>query len=220
MTLELVVLAVVLAAILSMGTYTVVTGISPVPTTPKVRAAMLAAIPDVARPAIAEGLIVDLGSGWGNLALAAARRFPEAQVVGYERSPIPWLVACTWRTLARTSNVTFHRRDFRPVALGNANLVLCYLFPGGMTALKPKFEAELAAGCLVISNSFAVPGWSPSQKRLAEDLYRSPVYLYVMPPRFTAGEDGEQADGSDRNGDPLNPWPPIMPRSKSTEGSS
>ena len=65
--------------------------------------------------------------------------------------------------------------------LNDATLVLCYLYPGGMTRLQPKLAAELPADALVISNTFALPDWQPADMERADDLYNSPVYLYVAP---------------------------------------
>jgi hypothetical protein len=59
--------------------------------------------------------------------------------------------------------------------------VVCYLSPGGMARLRPKLEAELPAGALVVSNFFAVPGWTPLAVHRADDLEASPVYLYRLP---------------------------------------
>ena len=75
------VLGVVLAVIAVTLAYTLITGISPVPTTPRVARAMLALLPDDVG-----GTIYELGAGWGTLALALARRYPRAQASGgFER---------------------------------------------------------------------------------------------------------------------------------------
>ena len=47
-----------------------------------------------------------------------------------------------------------------------------------MEKLKPKLEAELPAGALVLSNTFAVRGWDPIEVRTAPDVHASQVYLY------------------------------------------
>ena len=63
------------------------------------------------------------------------------------------------------------------VSLDDAALIVCYLFPGGMRKLKPKLEM-LPTGTIVISNTFSISGWVPEQTFQAQDLYRSPVYVY------------------------------------------
>ena len=67
----------------------------------------------------------------------------------------------------------FLRRDLR-----DADLIVCYLFPGGMEKLKPKLEAELNPGTIVISNTFAISEWKAMQILHANDLYHSPIYVY------------------------------------------
>ncbi len=53
-------------------------------TSHRVKAAMMELVPDDF-----EGTIVELGSGWGTLAVAFARRYPGCQVLAYELSPLP-----------------------------------------------------------------------------------------------------------------------------------
>lgn len=60
-------------------------GISPMPSSPKARKAMLDLI-----PAGFQGNIYELGSGWGKLAFELANRFPQSHVTGYETSPVPY----------------------------------------------------------------------------------------------------------------------------------
>ena len=174
-------LALVLSAIGLTLIYTIKTGISPVPTSPRVRDKMLAMIPPERLSVIERGRLFDLGSGWGTLAFALAKRFPEAQVTGYELSPLPWLVSRLIQAVLRRPNLALRRGDFMDAPLNEAALVLCYLYPGGMTRLQPKLAAELPAGALVVSNTFALPDWPPADMERAEDLYDSPVYLYVAP---------------------------------------
>ncbi len=163
------------AAIALTLVYTLRTGISPVPTSPRVRRALLGALPATLGP----GTIFELGCGWGSLALPLARVYPRHRVEAYELSPIPWAV-CRLRALLRPGgrNLGVHRRDMHRADLRDACLVVCYLYPGGMESLRPKFEAELPAGAVVASNFFPVPGWRPTRTVQADDLDRSRVYLY------------------------------------------
>jgi hypothetical protein len=153
----------VLTAFLLLLAYTIRTGISPVPTTPRVAAVML----DLAGEP-PPGRVYELGAGWGNLAQALARRFPDRSVVAYEISPLPYLVARAWLALSPRPNLTLIRRDFFRADLGDAALVCCY-------------QRELRPGALVVSNSFLVPGWEPEATRTSDDQYGTPVYLYRRP---------------------------------------
>ena len=183
MLIEWLTLAAVLATILATLVYTLITGISPVPSSPRATRALLA-LAEAGLPAAREDLlIVDLGAGFGTLMAAFAKRFPEARVLGIELSPLPWLV-CRLRLLLRPRpKVTLRRGDFHRMPLGEATLVLCYLYPGGMTKLRPKLEAELRAGSLVVSHAFAMPGWTPERVMRVTDPYATPVYLYRVPAR-------------------------------------
>jgi ribosomal protein L11 methylase PrmA len=86
--LQAALLAITFLAAASIIWFSLATGIGPVPSTRRARQAMLAVVQ--AAPA---GPVMDLGSGWGTLAIAAARRFPEREVVGYELSWVPWAVS-------------------------------------------------------------------------------------------------------------------------------
>ena len=88
--------------------------------------------------------------------------------------------------MAARPNLTLRRADFFAAPLGDAAVVCCYLYPGAMRRLMPKFEDELAAGALVLSHGFVVPGWAPAEVCTAGDAYGTKVYLYRMPPVATA----------------------------------
>ncbi len=183
MVLALLSLVLVLAAFALLLGYTIRTGISPVPTTPRVAAEIFALCPhETLLPPVAGGVVYELGSGWGNIAMALAERFPTRAVVGYELSPLPWLASRLALRLRPRSNLAFIRANFMADGLGDAALVVCYLYPGAMRRLRDKLERELQAGALVISSAFLVPGWRPAAVRRATDQYDTPVYLYRMPP--------------------------------------
>ena len=158
--LEVAVLALVVLAVVLLFAYTLRTGISPVPTSPRVKAVILASLP----PHM-DGPVHELGAGWGTLAFALARRYPAQPVTAYELSPVPWLFLLARKALSRAPNLTIRRMDFRKADLRAAALVTCYLYPGGMARLRSKLEAELQPGAIVLSNCFAMPGWAPTARR-------------------------------------------------------
>ena len=51
-------------------------------------------------------------------------------------------------------NVQFFRRNFYHASFEEASMVVCYLFPGAMKKLRPKFEEELRPGTWVITDRF------------------------------------------------------------------
>ena len=173
MVLEMAVLALCLVAIALILAYTLITGMPPMPTAPHVKRVLLDAV-----PAELDGTIFEFGSGWGTLAFPLARRHPGCRVVAIELSPLPWLVSRLWQALQPLPNLSFRRADFFKVPLDGAALVVCYVQTDCMTKLRAKFEAELPPGAHVLSNTFAVPGWTPDAMHQTKDMYATKVYLY------------------------------------------
>jgi hypothetical protein len=151
-------------------------GISPTPSSFKAIKSIIDLLPKSEA-----GNIFELGSGWGTLAFALAKRFPHCKVKAYEASLVPWLISwILWRGLY-LPNLYLYKQDFFQVSLEDADIVVCYLYREGMRKLKHKFEAELQPGTWIVSHTFAVPGWAPVHVHRLDDLYRTPIYLYQMP---------------------------------------
>ncbi len=149
------------------------TGISPMPTGRKVKKKLFELL-----PLEAKGTIYELGAGWGTLLFPLADRFPRRQVVGYEVSPLPFLFCALFKKWGGYNNLKLLREDFFEADLSGAGIVVCYLYPAAMERLKEKFDKELPQGCLVISHTFAIPGWTPVKTVRVDDLYRTPIYCY------------------------------------------
>lgn len=153
--------------------YSLCYGISPMPSSRKAVESILSEL-----PTHLTGHIVDLGAGWGTLTIAVACRHPNCQIDSYEVSFIPWIVMSVRIWLRQLKNVRVVHEDFFTNPLDEASVVICYLYPGAMKKLKSKFEKELRMGTLIISNTFAIPGWKPQRVYILEDLYRTPIYVY------------------------------------------
>ena len=85
----------------------------------------------------------------------------------------------TAREKGLDSKVTFIEGDFLDQDLSKATVILCYLFPEALRALKPKFERELKPGTRIVSEVFTVPGWKENE---VIEVNRKHFNLYVMPP--------------------------------------
>jgi len=142
------------------------------PTSVKVRKTLFSSLPH-----LKQGKVVDLGSGWGHLIFPLAKRYQTCQVIGYENSPIPYFFSFF---MNYASNLKIVRKDFLKVSLQDVDLVVCYLFPKMMERLKGKFKEELKPGTKVISHTFVIPGWMPTQIIKVDDLYCSKIYLYEV----------------------------------------
>jgi hypothetical protein len=92
---------------------------------------------------------------------------------------IPYVYSYILNKAFNSNRLVILRKNFYQASLTDANVVICYLYPEAMKRLRYKFEDELKPGTLVISNTFAVPGWQSMSVVELEDLYRSKIYKYI-----------------------------------------
>jgi hypothetical protein len=168
---------------LSLVGFTISTGIAPMPSSTAACRAMRAAV-----AAAPDGPVVDLGSGWGTLAISVARADRGRRVIGYEVSWFPWLVSVALARVLRLSNVSFVRADFRGVALPWPAVILCYLYPGGMRDVAHKLATEMPKPLTLVSNTFALPSMQPHETIRLDDLYRTVIRVY----RWRGGRAAER----------------------------
>jgi len=173
---EIGLLTIIVLAGLSVVWFTLQLGISPMPSSAKATRAILAA-----SEAAGEGAIIELGSGWGTLLFALARKYPHRRVIGYELSWLPWLYTHLYKSIFRLHHMEIYRQDFLAADLSSATtLLVCYLFPEGMKQLQQKLSTEQVSDVLLISNTFALPGYEPISSIRLDDLYNTPVYSYQL----------------------------------------
>ena len=134
-----------------------------------------------------DGAIFELGSGWGNLLIPLAKKYPLREIVGYELSPVPWLTCVIIKKILALKNLQVHRKNFLTEDLSRASVILCYLFPGGMEVLESKLNTGDGKLEYLISNNFALPSYKPSKTIQINDFYKSPVYLYEFKGKPVSG---------------------------------
>ncbi|TWX53417.1 methyltransferase [Colwellia hornerae] len=174
----LILLVIVFLIVLSIVWSTLKTGISPMMSSSKACKTMLAEIDNHEK-----GLLIDLGSGWGTLVIAAAQKHPNKQVIGYELSWLPWLVSKILKYSLRLDNLTLYRKDFKSAELSAASTLVCYLFPEGMVALQEKLAHEVFNQVTIVSNTFALPSCQPTRVIRLRDFYQTPIYVYHWQPK-------------------------------------
>jgi hypothetical protein len=124
-------------------------------------------------------LILELGSGWGTLAFAAAKVCPAAKIVGYEISPVPLAYSRIKAKLCGYRNIKFLNADMFNEDFSQADIVLTYLTMPHMELLRTKFEAELKPGAVVICNTFPVPGWTLAKEETIQNfVYTLKVFTF------------------------------------------
>lgn len=184
MPIEQVILVIVVVFVVLTTGYSVVTGISPMPSSP----ASYAKIEEILRGEKATN-IVDLGSGWGCLIMPLAAAMPKTQFLGYELSPFPLMVARLRGLLFGRKNVTIERRDLRKVSFKGRDAVICYLYSELLEKLRPNLERDLEPGTLVVSNVFDIPGWEPEFIHKLDCSQCPQVYVYRVPDRMAMAAD-------------------------------
>lgn len=120
--------------------------------------------------------LIDLGSGDGRIAIAAARR--GARALGIEYNPD--MVALS-RENAKKAGVTdkaaFRQADIFETDFSQATVLTLYLLPDLNMKLRPKI-LEMKAGTRVVAHAFDMEDWEPDQTVNVE--FRT-AYLWIVP---------------------------------------
>ena len=153
-------------------------------------------VPDVRTPLVvvnemlrlaavtADDVVYDLGSGDGRIVIAAAQD-RGARGVGFEIDPA--LVARGHR--ARAPARAGRRAHLSPGGSlrgrpREATVVTLYLSPDLNRRLRPKLLSELRPGSRIVSHSFDMGDWAPTQTlQVTSNQGTHTLYLWVVPAR-------------------------------------
>ena len=123
-------------------------------------------------------LVLDLGSGDGRIAIAAAKQFG-ARGVGVE---IDAELIEEARENARQAGVgdrvRFLQEDLFQAELSEATVVTLYLLPPLNLKLRPRLFQNLKPGTRVVSHAFDMGDWKPDRERTVDG---RTVYFWVIP---------------------------------------
>lgn len=118
-------------------------------------------------------VIYELGCGFGDLALALARAFPQAKVVGLEVSPLPaWIARLRAR---REPRITIHRKDYTQTNIGEADVVTAYLMIEAAARLAPVLDQQLRPDTKVVASMFWFRDRQPAGTQRQAALYLWPA---------------------------------------------
>lgn len=139
-----------------------------------------------------EDYVVDLGSGDGRIAIAAARDFG-AQALGIEYNRK--MVALAQRQAAAagvTDKVRFMEGDIFKTDFSDATVVTMYLLSGLNLRLRPTL-LKMDPGTRIVSHAFTMGDWEPDQ---TIDTDAATGYFWIVPAqvegRWNFTVDGEQ----------------------------
>jgi virginiamycin B lyase len=180
--LALAVLLPVLGLCISILVFQGLTGVPPMPSSATEAVDVITLL---RQAGLAEGAVIyELGSGWGSLAVALARAFPQAQVRGIEISPLPyWVSRLKGRGVA---NLSLRRGNYFDCDLSDAQAVTCYLMIRSTPRLAALLDRMLAPGTPVVALSFWFRDREVAASRTSAGLLGAAA-LYRWPARKTAG---------------------------------
>jgi SAM-dependent methyltransferase len=136
--------------------------------------------------------LIDLGSGDGRIALAAAQR--GARALGVDIDPYRVNEATAAAQFAELqTRALFRRQDLFDTPLREATVVAMYLLPHINLRLRPRLLTELRPGTRVISHVFDMGDWRPD---VAEQLNGSNIFMWIVPAVVGGTWLMTQADGS------------------------
>jgi hypothetical protein len=122
--------------------------------------------------------LVDLGSGDGRIAIAAARDFKVASAVGIEYNPA--MVTLSNRNAVEqgvAQRVKFVQGDLFATDFSDATIVTMYLLPAINLRLRPLL-LNMKPGTRVVSHAFTMGDWRPDDRANVEG---QNAYFWIVP---------------------------------------
>ena len=120
--------------------------------------------------------ILEIGSGLGGFTRYMAKRIDQAECVGLETAPIPWLFSNILAIL-ELAKCTFKRKNYLSVNFAEYDFIYAFLSPAAMPRLYEKCQNELKHPSKIVSYMFAWPSDANDQVTAIE--LNSGNYLYV-----------------------------------------
>jgi SAM-dependent methyltransferase len=125
----------------------------------------------------AEDIVIDLGSGDGRIAIAAARK--GARALGIDIDPERILEAQeNARKAGVQDRVRFQRQNLFDAKLSDATVLTMYLLTQVNLDLRPRLLAELKPGTRIVSHAFDMGSWQPD---VYSEIGHRQVFMWIVP---------------------------------------
>jgi precorrin-6B methylase 2 len=122
--------------------------------------------------------VIDLGSGDGRIAIAAARDHG-ARALGVDIDPQRIKEANENAAKAGvTARVTFRQENLFETPIKEASVITMYLLTSVNAKLRPRLLEELRPGTRIVSHAFSMGEWKPD---VHEQVDGRDVYLWIIP---------------------------------------
>jgi len=123
-----------------------------------------------------DGVIYELGCGNAGFLRAARKKLPQAKLVGFEYSFLPYVIAQIQNSLSN-SKISIKKENIFKVDLSQADVLYCYLNVSTMKRLEEKIKAEGRKGLEIISYQFPLPSLK-AEEILADG--KGKIYFYSL----------------------------------------
>jgi hypothetical protein len=128
-------------------------------------------------------LVIDLGSGDGKIAIAAAKKFG-ARSMGIEYNPeMVKLSQANSQAAGVATKATFRNADIFATDFSQATVITMYLLPGLNMKLRPQLLA-MKAGTRIASHSFSMEDWEADETSSVDGRR---AYFWVVPANVQGG---------------------------------
>lgn len=118
---------------------------------------------------------VELGCGNARICRGVRKAHADVDITGVELSLLQYLVGCV-QNIISGANIQMHLQNAFKHDLSQHDVVYMFLMPETYEKIQDKLEQELKPGARVITYTWPIPGWEPTQVNTSDD---TPVlYLY------------------------------------------
>lgn len=132
----------------------------------------------------ARDVVYDLGCGDGRIVITAAR---ELGARGVCVDIDPKRIAESRENAQRagvTDRIEFRNQDLFTTDIGDATVVMLFLFPDLNLKVRPKLQGELKSGTRIVSHWHDMGDWEPQKTVRVQSTDRErPIYLWIIPAR-------------------------------------
>lgn len=126
-------------------------------------------------------VVYDLGCGNGRAVYYFADKHKDAQIIGYELAPLPYVFAQSIALIKRRSNARIHFKNFERASLHDATHIYLYLFPEVVAKLEDKIAHEVQSGTKVVLCDFPFPTRAADEKvKVGEGFTSHTLYSYTF----------------------------------------
>ncbi len=139
------------------------------------------AVTDLLPPrSVEQRVVMDLGSGLGDMVVGLAKRRDDIRVIGLETAPLSYALSKLRLILSTRQNAEILWRDIWAQDLGEADIVYAFLSTQPMTRLLRQARKQMRPGTMLISNSFVPKDDAPNSVIELKDGRKTQLFVWYF----------------------------------------